>query len=53
MYTVLRVRVCAVVGKVCVSPDTADNAELVRKTSANDGAGTLTEHVLSVLQLTV
>jgi len=49
---VFLVRVVTVVGKVSVSVDTADNAALERKTSAKDGAGTLTAHVL-LLQLTV
>jgi hypothetical protein len=54
MKTVLRVRVDEVVGKVSASVDTSDNAVLVRKTSAKDGAGTLTAQVLAwVSQLMV
>jgi hypothetical protein len=55
MKTVLAVRVTAVVGNVSVVwDDTADNASSVRKTSAKDGAGTLTWHVPAVVsQFTV
>jgi hypothetical protein len=55
MKTVLAVRVTAVVGNVSVEcGDTAKNALSVRKTSAKDGAGTLTWHVPEVaLQFTV
>jgi len=55
MKIVLAVRVTAVVGYVSgVSGVTAENAVSVRKTSANDGAGTLTWHVPAVVsQFTV
>jgi hypothetical protein len=49
MKTLLKVRVTAVVGNVSVEwGDTAENALSVRKTSAKDGAGTLTWHVPEV-----
>jgi hypothetical protein len=51
---VLWVRVTAVVGKVSVADEAVISAASERKTSAKDGAGTLTWHVLAwVLQFTV
>lgn len=50
----LRVRVTVVVGKVSVADETDVSAASERKTSAKDGAGTLTWQVLAwALQFTV